>query len=217
MADITLPTNLNFRNLTGQKFDRLWVASFHGRLAKPVKLYPYWNCICSCGNAMKCQGARLLNGTTTSCGCYQRESVSARFTKHGHARMGAVSSEYESWHSMIQRCTNPKNPKFKIYGGRGIKVCERWTVFENFLADMGLKSNKSLSIERIDGNGNYEPGNCKWATDKEQCRNMRKNRWITYKGETKIISDWAEETGINPSTISSRLRRKKPLEEVFAK
>jgi hypothetical protein len=97
--------------------------------------------------------------------------------KHGHACRHPRSSEYNCWGSMIARCTNPNDPGWKNYGGRGIRVCERWrNSFENFLADMGLKPSPGLSIERVENDGNYEPGNCRWATRKEQRANQRPRR-----------------------------------------
>jgi hypothetical protein len=106
---------------------------------------------------------------------------------------------------MVARCTNPKHRAYKSYGGRGITVCARWRSFTNFLADMGEKP-EGLSLDRIDYNGNYEPDNCRWATDKQQARNKRNSSHITLNGETHTISEWAEILHIHPATISDRLQ-----------
>lgn len=124
---------------------------------------------------------------------------------HGHARKGNHSGMWESWSSMIGRCTNPNNPAFPRYGGRGITVCPRWMVFENFLADMGDRG-ADKSIERIDNDGNYEPGNCRWATRMEQGSNKRNNRLITHNGETLTLSQWSRRTGLSLQTIFCRIK-----------
>jgi hypothetical protein len=109
---------------------------------------------------------------------------------------------------MKQRCNHPLNESYKNYGGRGIKVCDRWNEsFTNFITDMGIRPSKSHSLDRIDNNGSYEPGNCRWATRDIQNNNTRFNRHITYKGETKNITQWALELGIRPVLISQRLSR----------
>ena len=114
---------------------------------------------------------------------------------------------YHSWHGMLDRCRNPNHIKYKHYGGRGITVCDLWLKFENFFADMGEKP-KGLTLDRKDNDGNYELNNCRWITQKEQCRNMRGN-WdpITYKGESKLPVEFAEIHGIDPGTLKSRLLR----------
>lgn len=121
--------------------------------------------------------------------------------KHGLS----ASSEYKIWTGMRQRCENPKHIKYKRYGGRWITVCERWKLFDNFLADMGFRPNICLSIERVNNNGNYEPGNCKWATRKEQQRNMASNHLIEFNGRSMTLVAWAEEVGLKPSVIHGRI------------
>ncbi len=131
-------------------------------------------------------------GATRSCGCLRRT--------HGLIQ----TREYGAWEGLRNRCNNPTNHAYRRYGGRGIKVCERWDSFENFLADMG-PSPDGMSIDRIDNNGPYSPENCKWSTSKEQNRNRRDNRLITYKGQTKCLAEWAESTGISADTLGVRL------------
>jgi len=115
--------------------------------------------------------------------------------------------EYNSWRAMHERCKNKKYRRFDLYGGRGIKVCERWATFQNFIADMGPKPTPKHSIDRIDGDGNYEPSNCRWATQQEQVRNSSVIREIAFDGETKILSDWNGHNGLPANVICKRLLR----------
>src|SRR5229473_6890008 len=162
-------------DLVGQKFSRLTVMSFshidrHGKAM--------WNVRCDCGNESVVMGLDLRRGHTRSCGCFQRESRAKVNLKHGHGSRQNQTPEYITWGQMIQRCTNPNDIMYPYYGGNGVKVCKRWRGehgFENFLADVGprpqgkLPSGKALySIGRFDDEGNYEPGNVKWMTAKEQ-------------------------------------------------
>jgi hypothetical protein len=129
---------------------------------------------------------------------------------HGHAGCGwkehGGSPTYISWLSMRKRCSDPSHDNYRLYGGRGIKVCERWlNSFENFLADMGERP-KGRFLEREDNDGNYKPSNCKWATRSEQARNRRTNHLLTFQGRTQPLIAWAEETGISRLTLRSRLR-----------
>jgi hypothetical protein len=121
---------------------------------------------------------------------------------------------YVSWASIAPRCGNPNHPAYPRYGGRGITVCERWASFENFLADMGERP-AGLSLDRIDNNGNYEPGNCRWATPKEQSSNREGTRLIAWQGETLCVKEWSRRTGVSNATILCRLARGLPPERVF--
>jgi hypothetical protein len=156
--------------ITGQRFGRLAVIGF----AKiDGRRRAHWLCRCDCGNEVVVRGQSLRSGDTQSCGCLQQFAN----LKHGHRRSHSPSPEYISWCSMLTRCTNPKATGFANWGGRGITVCERWLhSFANFLADMGLKPSPDLSLDRIDNDGNYEPGNCRWATPEEQNNNQRPRR-----------------------------------------
>lgn len=165
------------RDFTNQRFGRLtarWPAGIRGQ-------HIVWLCSCRCGRLKLVLAQSLSRGSTRSCGCLARETVIARnrkglWIRHGHSRVGRKSSEHATWGAMIQRCTNPKHPKWKDYGGRGIKVCKRWRKFENFLADMGLRPSPELSLDRKNNNKGYYKSNCRWATAKEQQANTRAGR-----------------------------------------
>ena len=119
---------------------------------------------------------------------------------------------YGSWKGIIQRCCNPKSPAHHKYGGRGITVCERWRSFKAFYEDMGPRPSPLHSIERINNNGNYELGNCRWATRREQSRNTRQNVMLVFSGRTQCIAAWAEERGMKPKTLCRRLKCGWPVE-----
>jgi len=115
--------------------------------------------------------------------------------------------EYFAWMGMKNRCLNPKAQGFRYWGGRGIKICDRWMVYENFLEDMGPRPTPKHSLDRINNNGDYEPSNCRWATIDEQNRNKRTNIWMTFRGKTMLPIDWSKELGICIETLEGRLRR----------
>ena len=128
--------------------------------------------------------------------------------KHGHNRKyNNITPTYRAWACMLNRCRNPKRPDFPDYGGRGIKVCEQWLDFRNFLASMGERPSPKHSLDRINNTGHYEPSNCRWATLKEQARNKRNSHLVTHDGKTLCISEWAEITGLSPSVIFHRLKK----------
>jgi hypothetical protein len=163
-------------------------------------------CRCECGNIDVFSLWDLKRAKVSSCGCLRKEVAKASFTTHGYAK----TSIHDIWQSMKARCLNPGYAGYHNYGGRGIRVCGRWlgeNGFINFLSDMGERPSKDLSIDRYPNqNGNYEPGNCRWATRKEQARNLRTNRMLTYNGKTQCVAEWAEELGIPQGTLHSRLK-----------
>lgn len=177
-------------DLTGRTFARLTVLRRAGRIGDKAT----WVVRCECGNAKVVRGEGLRDGSTKSCGCWRLEVFSRAGKKtaaansrkgaakaalsrthHGHATDARRSSTYNTWQAMRQRCSNPKNIKFHLYGGRGVTVCARWSVFEHFLADMGERPT-GRTLDRINPFGNYEPNNCRWATPKEQANNTRRHR-----------------------------------------
>lgn len=189
-------------DLTGQRFARLTVTSFAG-YQKQADGYSVatWHCTCECGGTTTVRAVHLRQGHTTSCGCYTRELAALRNNVHGlygHPLYG-------TWAQMIQRCTNPNLKAYPSYGGRGITVCDRWrNDFAAFLADMGERP-EGTTLDRIDVDGDYEPGNCRWATATRQARNTRHNRWIEYGGARMTAADWADVLGLSATTLRSRL------------
>lgn len=192
------PTNKKwFVDIKGLKFGRLTVVKFIGKHTGNF----FWECLCSCGKSTTVRSSSLKRGKVVSCGCYGAQRVIEAKTKHGLAG----TREYVAWASIIHRCTNQNAKGWKDYGGRGITICDRWRSFTNFIADVGMGAFAGCTIERIDNNGSYEPGNVRWATRKEQARNRRSNRHLTFKGRTKPIAAWADEVGVSAKVIYLRL------------
>lgn len=194
-------------NLVGQVFGRLVVIRCSGKNEKNRQL---WECKCNCGNLHIVSTTLLKSGKCKSCGCLRIEKSKKLNTTHGlsNNKNNKYTSEYAIWLGMKARCYNEKNNRYIDWGGRGIIICDSWlNSFENFYFDMGKKPSKNHSIDRIDFNGNYEPSNCRWATQQEQNRNTRTNVFLTYNGETKILTDWSLELGVSRSTIMKRIKK----------
>lgn len=189
-------------NLVGRSFGRLTVVS---RAANSKRGNARWNCHCSCGGESTVVAANLRSGAVSACGCVSVESR----TIHGHSRRSKHSTEYIIWSGMIKRCENENCQKFPIYGGRGIKVCARWREdFSAFLADMGPRPSAKHSIDRYpDNDGNYEPGNCRWATRRQQDTNMRRNLLVDFRGKRMTLVEAVELVGARYSLVHGRLRR----------
>jgi hypothetical protein len=170
-----MPDVFNGDNLKGMEFGRFTVLSFAGLQITPSGQKPsYWNCSCSCGNPeiLKIKGCDLKTGNHRSCGCLQREIVTQMKTTHG----GSETKLYQVWLGMKRRCLNKRNDDYRYYGGRGIKICNRWMRFDLFRRDMGDTWKLGLTIERKNNNGNYCPSNCVWETRKGQYATRRTKR-----------------------------------------
>jgi hypothetical protein len=165
--------------LDGKRFGRLTVISKEG----VVNDRSVWKCLCDCGSEVSVIGSLLLRGSTNSCGCYRTDRTKEANTKHGQS----MTKLYQRWAGMIKRCTLITHRSYSSYGGRGIKVCDRWMSFENFLADMGHPPDNSLTIERIDNDGDYEPSNCRWATKAEQNSNKRPRKDLRIRADGKLV------------------------------
>lgn len=188
-----MPYRVDF---TGRVFGRLTVLS---RSATPHPTKTIWTCVCACGTQKDIAHGDLQSGRTVSCGCQKREKA----TKHGHTA-GGYSSTYYSWRCMKQRCLNSKDKHYHYYGGRGITLYTPWMRFDNFLRDMGEKP-AGMELDRIDPNGHYEPGNCRWVDKLTQRRNTRAVHKVTFAGKTQTLAEWAVELGIKHATLQSRI------------
>lgn len=164
--------------------------------------------LCECGTEKSVRNGKLQNGSTVSCGCLRLQKSVERIQllkTHGRTK----TSEHRAWTQIKSRCSNNKDEqKYANYGGRGIQVCERWmNSFEAFLEDMGPRPSAKHSIDRFPNNdGNYEPGNCRWATSVEQCNNKRNNVLFTFYGKTMTLTQWSEISQVDRSTVEKRLK-----------
>lgn len=195
------------QDLTGRQYERLAVIAPAGSRNRSR----LWRCRCSCGKEIVTTTRELNSGSTRSCGCLKIDVARKLWTKHGAAPSDASkrTAEYHAWQSMLQRCGNPNNPGWANYGGRSITVCERWQEsFENFLADMGNRPSSRHSLDRINNEGNYEPGNVRWATREQQNRNNRRNFVVEFRGVRRCLAEWAEQVGISAGTLFKRIRER---------
>jgi hypothetical protein len=185
----------------GTKFGRLTVIKFVTRA--PGGYYKY-SCKCSCGNILDVRADSLRSGNTTSCSCYFKmrasESAKLHMTKHGYTKY----KMYKVWESMHSRCYNPNNERYKDYGARGIRVCAAWHDFANFHKDIG-DNKEGLTLDRIDNNADYSPSNCRLATYREQNRNKRNSKFLTYNGLTLCVAEWADRIGMSKYTLYGRI------------
>lgn len=198
-----------FKDFSNKKFGRLLALRFSHKEKIRDRWYRFWICLCDCGVETTVNVQSLAAGNTKSCGCLK--DCRKRYT-HGDSG----SKEYFVYHRMIVRCSSAKDKSYARYGGRGISVCERWVnSYENFLADMGRAPSPKHSIDRKDNNGNYEPRNCRWATQKEQANNKRNNRWITFNGQTKTLAQWCDFYKLNYMKALYALRKGTSTDIVF--
>ena len=184
-------------DLAGQQFGRLKVVnSVYVKGAGTV-----WVCKCECGNEIFARAGNLTRGNTKSCGCLRK-----RTKPISHPKPPRRGDTKLSWELMINRCHNRKSEKWKDYGGRGITVCPQWLDYNTFLADMGERP-LGTTLDRIDNDGNYEPGNCRWATAKQQANNRRDNVRLQAFGREQTLRQWAEEYKLPVSTFAGRLQK----------
>lgn len=184
------------KDITGQVFSRLTVI----KRVTPIGVKPVlWLCSCSCGKEISTTGDRLRSGASKTCGC----SRIGRARTHGQSTI----PEYRVWRAMKDRCLNPKDRGYKNYGGRGIKVCERWHKYENFIADMGRRPSDEFSIERRNVNGNYEPSNCYWMEFCKQSRNRRFVSYLEWNGERDTLASWSRRLGVSYQTARERMMK----------
>lgn len=171
---------------------------------------------CTCGAEFEAILSNVKRGTTKSCGCYNSKLSKERITTHG---LTGKHPLHRTWMKMLSRCNSPINRDYPSYGGRGIKVCDRWQGrdgFPNFLEDMGDKPSTLHSIDRIDNNKGYSKDNCRWATPTQQNRNTRRNLMIEYRGEIKTLAEWSESIGVSYKILRQRLARDKwSVEKAF--
>lgn len=185
-------------DMTGQRFGRLVALRYSdkndGRMA--------WVCQCDCGTIKEIRGFMLRQGKSKSCGCLRDEKMAAGL----HRRHGQYGSPaHTSWSAMMQRCYSPNDPVYARYGGSGISVCERWHKFENFFADMGDRPQGKTLDRWPDQKGNYQPGNCRWATPTEQSNNLSNNFKVMYRGKEYTLRELSDETGVPYVTLRHRI------------
>lgn len=185
-------------DLTGTRIGKMTVIRQGAHRKSGKRLIITWLVRCDCGVEKEMSGDALRGGRIKACGCERGHNGTHHMTR---------SAEYESWRGMIDRCTNPQNADYHNYGGRGISICSRWadSIF-NFIEDVGPRPSLKHSIDRIDNDGNYEPDNCRWATQTEQSRNTRGCHFLTWKGCTATLAEWEERTGIAQTTIRKRIK-----------
>lgn len=198
------------RDLTGNKFGRLTVLY---RVSDSIAPSGYktviWRCRCDCGNEVIVRGKCLTGGVSKSCGCFAKELMSQRTSKHN----GFGTRLYSVWNSMRQRCNNPKHHAYQNYGGRGISICNAWNdfaVFRDWALSTGYAEDAArgkFTLDRIDVDGNYTPENCRWADMRTQTNNRRETVHVTYMSETHPLTEWANITGIKYHTLWSRYKR----------
>lgn len=190
----------NWEDLTGKRFGRLTCVYYVGHCK--------WLCKCDCGdNVFKVVAKVALRHAIESCGCLARERSAERARKQStkHGLVGCP--EYAIWHSLRQRCNNPNNPGWRLYGGRGIKVSKEWGTFEQFYSDMGPRPSGRHQLDRANSNAGYSKANCRWVTPDVQANNTSRNRFVEFGGERLTVGQWATKLGINYGTLHGRIHR----------
>lgn len=199
-----LPYRPGMTDPVGRQFDRLFVLAELGAIRRRGHADRQFLCVCDCARQTIVSLSGLRTRHSRSCGCLQREHAAE--TGRSKRRHGmSKHATYRLWQGMLNRCRNPEVDAFENYGGRGISVCDRWLIFEHFLADIGPRPSSQHSLDRENNDGNYEPSNVRWATATEQARNQRSSVWIEAFGERKTRAEWAALTGISAHAIMRRI------------
>lgn len=189
-------------DISGATFGRLTAIRPNGFDEQPSRRHITWLCQCSCGSQITVRLNGLRSGGTKSCGCINKSG------EHRATHRMISTPEYKTWARMKDRCYNKNSADYPLYGARGISVSADWrSSFESFYRDIGPRPNNKASLDRIDSNGNYEKGNCRWADDYTQSRNKRNNVNLQLNGESMCLTDWAKRLGISPSTLSERISK----------
>lgn len=201
------------QDLTGRRFGRL-VAVREGKIVR--RQYPsgqkrqvYWVCVCDCGKGTETPADNLRKGKSKSCGCLHRERVGDRVRTHGMRH----TPEYTTWAHIIGRCGNPNHISFANYGGRGVQC--KFKTFEEFVGHVGRRPSKKHSIDRINNDGHYEPGNVRWAVKTTQVRNRRKTVMLCYMGSDRPLAEWADILCVNYKTLHKRRKQGWSPEEIL--
>lgn len=200
-------------DLTGKRFGRLTVVAWE----RNDGTHTYWKCICDCGKEIITRSGNLRRGATNSCGCLKKDRVREVLVKRNTSHGQTKTRLYRIWAKIHERCSNPNSKRYADYGGRGIRVCEEWkdfAVFQKWALENGYRDD--LTIDRIDNNGSYTPQNCRWVDYKTQNRNRRDNNLVTYKGQTKTLTEWAEQFQIRRTTLANRLKLGWSVEEAIS-
>lgn len=202
---------IDINDIVGKKFNKLLVLSFNHSKPHPNPTkgqFYFYKCQCECGKITIVKRERIINGITKSCGC-----INNRATTHGLSK----TRLFRIWSSMLNRCYNTNVLRYKNYGGRGIKVCDEWLIFKPFY-DWAMANgyNDTLTIDRINVDGNYEPNNCHFSNAKQQANNRTNNNLIFYNNETHTLAEWAEILKINRSTLWYRLKRGWSIKRAFS-
>ncbi len=204
--------------LIGKKFGRLTVLSEGNHRKYPKGWISYMNFICDCGTIKEIELNSVKRGKSTSCGCYNREIASKNFTTHGFSMISKTEKhpDYCIWSKMKARCLNKSDKSYPHYGGRGIKVSDRWLRFEGFLEDMGWRPSKKYSIERVNYNGDYCKENCKWILKSQQSKNKRDVPMIEYNDKLYCLADWCRVLNLPYTTMRHRVNvLKMPFSEAI--
>lgn len=190
------------RDLVGKRFGMLLIKSFAGYNKRYRSL---WNCTCDCGREVVRIGINLeMVPGLHSCGCWNQKRSALQLTSHGFSKPSQKCRAYKSWVSMRRRCNSPGDKDYPRYGGRGIKICDRWNSFELFMQDMGERP-AGTTLGRIDNDGPYSPENCRWETPVQQINNTSVNVFLTHEGRTQTIAQWAKEIGMRHDTLCRRI------------